>query len=62
MVRSSVSLPHLGVGSNPAGSKAKLLEQPIPASFLKLEERVRQLAFDCKRLEQPPVMKEIAFQ
>ena len=51
-----------GAGTNPSGSKSKLLEQRIPASFLRLEEQVRQLAFECKRSEQPPVMKEIAFQ
>ena len=49
-------------GTNPSGSKSKLLEQRIPASFLRFEEQVKQLAFECKRSEQPSVMKEIAFQ
>jgi len=47
------------VGSG--GSKTKLLEQPIPASFLKLEERVRHLAVGCKQENQPPVLKEQVF-
>lgn len=46
----------------PAGvSKTKLLEQPIPASFLKLEERVRYLAVSCKHEDTPPVLKEQVF-
>ena len=43
-------------------SKTKLLEQPIPASYLKLEERVRQLAVDCKSEGNPPVIKETLFR
>ena len=40
----------------------KLLEQPIPASFLQLEERVRLLAADLKRQAEPPLMKEARFR
>jgi hypothetical protein len=47
-----------GVGS----SKTKLLEQPIPASYLKLEERVRQLAVQSKDDSTPPVVKETVFR
>ena len=43
-------------------SKTKLLEQPIPASYLKLEERVRQLAVQCKEENNPPVIKETVFR
>ena len=43
-------------------SKTKLLEQPIPASYLKLEERVRQLAVQCKDENDPPVIKETVFR
>lgn len=42
-------------------SKTKLLEQPIPASFLKLEERVRYLGVSCKYENSPPVLKEQVF-
>ena len=45
-----------------AGTKTKLLEQPIPASFLKLEERVRVLATDLKRQAEPPLLKENKFR
>ena len=43
-------------------SKTKLLEQPIPASYLKLEERVRQLAVQNKNDSTPPVIKETVFR
>ena len=40
----------------------KLLEQPIPANFLKLEEKVRVLSVQCKKEETPPVLKETLFR
>jgi len=55
----SLNLPRSGHG---AARKTKLLEQPIPASFLKLEERVRELAADCRYNEKPPVLKESLFR
>ncbi len=43
-------------------AKLKLLEQPIPANFLKLEEKVRVLSVQCKKEETPPVLKETLFR
>ena len=43
------------------GAKTKLLEQPIPASYLKLEERVRHLAVSYKERSLPPLLKEQDF-
>lgn len=44
------------------GNKAKLLEQPIPSSYLKLEERVRDLVMRCQNdVEVSPVLKEHEF-
>ena len=40
----------------------KLLEQPIPASFLLLEERVRVLAMRLKQEAEPPLLKENRFR
>ena len=45
-----------------AASRTKLLEQPIPASFLKLEERVRELARDCQAEDKPPMLREGLFR
>ena len=45
-----------------SGSKMKLLEQPIPASFLQLEERVRILATNLKQDAEPPLLKENRFR
>lgn len=44
-------------------SKAKLLEQPIPSSYLKLEERVKELAMLCQqdKKDVSPVMREAEF-
>ena len=54
------SLPH--TASHSAGTKMKLLEQPIPASFLQLEEKVRVIATRLKRDMEPPLMKENRFR
>lgn len=44
------------------GNKAKLLEQPIPASYLKLEERIRELVMMCQsQPDMSPVKKEYEF-
>jgi serine/threonine protein kinase len=44
-------------------NKTKLLEQPIPSSYLKLEERVRGLAVTCQQdIGTAPVMKEVEFR
>ena len=40
----------------------KLLEQPIPASYLQLEERVRVIATDLKHNHEPPLLKENQFR
>ena len=40
----------------------KLLEQPIPASFLKLEEQVRIIATALKQSSEPPVLREDKFR
>jgi small GTP-binding protein len=55
----SLTLPKVG---HATGTKTKLLEQPIPASFLKLEERVRVLATELKRQAEPPLLKENRFR
>ena len=44
------------------GTRTKLLEQPIPASFLQLEERVRVLATELKQEAEPPLLKENRFR
>ena len=44
------------------GVNAKLLEQPIPASFLKLEKRIRELAVTCRNDDRPTVLKETVFK
>lgn len=44
------------------GNKVKLLEQPVPSSYLKLEERVRELVMKCQtEVDVSPVMKESEF-
>lgn len=43
-------------------SKTKLLDQPIPASFLKLQDRVQQLVASCRREDAPPLLKETVFR
>ena len=43
-------------------AKMKLLEQPIPANFLQLEEKVRVLSVQCKKDSTPPVLKETLFR
>ena len=43
-------------------AKAKLLDQPIPANFLKLEEAVRHLAVSCRQENGSPVLKEQVFR
>ena len=58
LISACASHSSAGVGS----SKTKLLEQPIPASYLKLEERVRQLAVQSKDDSTPPVIKETLFR
>lgn len=40
----------------------KLLEQPIPASFLQLEERVRVIAAGRRQEEESPVLRESKFR
>ena len=45
-----------------AASRTKLLEQPIPASFLKLEERVRELAVERRAEDKPPMLTEGLFR
>ena len=39
------------------------MEQPIPSSYLKLEERVKELAMRCQQaqVDVSPVMKEAEF-
>ena len=44
------------------GVNTKLLEQPIPASFLKLEKRIRELAVGCRNDDRPTVLKETVFK
>ena len=44
------------------GVNTKLLEQPIPANFLKLEKRIRELAVACRNDDRPTVMKETVFK
>ena len=43
-------------------SKTKLLEQPIPACYLKLQEKVREMAVQCRNDNNPPVIKETMFR
>ena len=43
-------------------TKAKLLDQPIPANFLKMEEAVRHLAVSCRHESESPVLKEQLFR
>lgn len=43
-------------------SKTKLLEQPIPACYLKLQEKVRELSVQCRNDNNPPVIKETMFR
>ena len=40
----------------------KLLEQPIPASFLLLEAKIREIAAGCKEAGRPPLLKEMDFR
>ena len=40
----------------------RLLEQPIPRSFLKLQYRVREIATKLKTERRPPVMRETLFR
>lgn len=42
--------------------KTKLLEQPIPSSYLRLQERVWEMASSCSGDESPPVIKEAQFR
>ena len=44
------------------GKNTKLLEQPIPASFLKLEKRVRELAIQCRSEDRPTLLRETVFK
>ena len=43
-------------------SKQPLLEQPVPASYLKLEYRVREISTGCRADRTPPVIQENAFR
>lgn len=44
------------------GNKVKLLEQPVPSSYLRLEERMRELVVKCQsEVDVSPVMKETEF-
>uniref|UniRef100_A0A1X7UH02 non-specific serine/threonine protein kinase n=1 Tax=Amphimedon queenslandica TaxID=400682 RepID=A0A1X7UH02_AMPQE len=44
------------------GNKVKLLEQPVPSSYLRLEERMRELVVKCQsEVDVSPVMKESEF-
>ena len=40
----------------------KLLEQPIPASFLQLEAKIREISAGCKEAGRPPLLKEMDFR
>ena len=44
------------------GNNTKLLEQPIPASFLKLEKRIRELAVQCRSEDRPTLLRETVFK
>jgi len=44
------------------GNNTKLLEQPIPASFLKLEKRIRELAVQCRNEDRPTLLRETVFK
>ena len=48
----------LGMGS----AKTKLLEQNIPASYLLLERRVREIAVRCQQEDSSPVIKDAVFR
>ena len=53
---------HACLSYTAGNTKTKLLEQPIPASFLRLEEVVRHIAANCKQKNIPPVLKEQDFR
>ena len=48
------------VGHGP--NKTKLLDQPIPASFLKIQDRVQQMVAKCRNDDMPPLLKETVFR
>ena len=50
------------VGRHVATKNHRLLEQPIPRSFLKLQYRVREVATKLKAERRPPVMRETVFR
>ena len=43
-------------------AKTKLLEQNIPASYLLLERRVREIAVRCQQEDSSPVIKDAVFR
>ena len=62
LLSSSLLLSSPSSATHGAASRTKLLEQPIPASFLKLEERVRQLAMERRAEDKPPMLTEGLFR
>ena len=52
----------LPVGRHMATKHHRLLEQPIPRSFLKLQFKVREIAAKYRLDRRPPVLKETIFR
>ena len=51
------------LGGAVGGTKAKLLEQPVPSSYLRLQEEVRKISVTFKQeVDASPVMKDAQFR
>ena len=57
-----VHLFALRVGRHVSIKHHRLLEQPVPRSFLTLQYKVRQIATKLKTERRPPVMRETVFR